>query len=62
MIPNFENLKLDDYEKGILASYEAGEWRPVPNVAEEMIWLQQCAKETLARMRSEASNSTAVPH
>jgi hypothetical protein len=59
---NTQTYQLDAYEQEILDAFDAGTLKPVPTSAEEIKWLQQCAKETLARMRSEASNSTAVPH
>jgi predicted DNA binding CopG/RHH family protein len=40
---------LDDEEKGILDSYERGEWRPVKNPKQEIKKLHEYARNTLQK-------------
>ena len=40
---------LDDEERGILESYESGEWISVKDQKKEINKLQQCAKNTLSQ-------------
>ena len=44
-----KKIILDDEEKGILESYERGEWVPVKNAKKEIKKLQQYAKNTLQK-------------
>lgn len=44
-------LKLDKEEREILASYERGEWRPVKNMAGEMVRYKEMSKKSLRKSR-----------
>lgn len=48
----FKNLKLDPEEKEILRSVEAGEWKPVKNLAKEKKRIQAIAKYTLEKTKN----------
>lgn len=42
-------VKLDAEEREILASYERGEWKSVPNLKEEKAKIQRYARATLRK-------------
>lgn len=44
-----KNVKLDEYEKDVLHSYEKGEWVSLKNTEEEIERHQECAKNTLRK-------------
>ncbi len=48
----FKNLKLDPEERDLLRSIEAGEWKPVKNLAKEKKRIQAIAKYTLEKTRN----------
>ena len=48
----FKNLKLDPEERELLRSVEAGEWKPVKNLAREKKRIQAIAKHTLEKIRN----------
>lgn len=48
----FINLKLDAEEREILRSIDAGEWKPVKNLAAEKKRIQAIAKATLEKTRN----------
>ena len=48
----FRNLKLDAEEREILRSIDAGEWKPVKNLAAEKKRIQAIAKSTLEKTRN----------
>jgi len=48
----FKNLKLDAEEREILRSIDAGEWKPVKNLAAEKKRIQAIAKATLEKTRN----------
>lgn len=47
----FRNLKLDDEEKELLRSIEAGEWKPVKNMKKAMADVRKAARYTLAKKK-----------
>ena len=44
-------MKLDKEEKGILASFERGEWRPMKNMRQEIARHREYARNTLRKDR-----------
>ena len=42
-----DEVKLDDYERGLVDSLEAGEWRSVPDVEAEISRHVQFASDTI---------------
>lgn len=46
-----QGAKLDAYEKGILRSYERGEWKPVDNMGAEVTRYAGYAHQTLEKLR-----------
>lgn len=48
----FKNLKLDAYEQEIDRSLNAGEWKPVKNLAREKGRIRMIAKTTLDKTRN----------
>ena len=47
----------DEEEADLIASTERGEWVPVPNFQEEKAYLEQLARNTLAKKRKRISIS-----
>jgi len=48
----FKNLKLDAQERELSRSIEAGDWKPVKNLAREKKRIQAIAKYTLEKTRN----------
>ena len=48
----FKNLKLDPEEKELLRSVEAGEWKPVKNLAKEKKRIAGIARATFEKNRN----------
>ena len=48
----FKNPQLDEEEKELLRSFEAGEWKPVKNFEQRKAELVAAAKATVAKRRN----------
>lgn len=48
----FKNLRLDPEERELLRSFEAGEWKPVKNLAQEKKRFQKAARATMEKIRN----------